>query len=103
MPLFFIILITCLFDIVKKNSILVTWSTYRVEEDNLKIWTGKIFQCRDSLRIMALILMFQRQTYHVQTTKIALLRPSASMDYAFVKETEWETAANAEVTSQVDK
>ena len=35
--LFFIILITCLFDIVKKNSILVTWSTYRVEEDNLKI------------------------------------------------------------------
>ena len=52
---------------------------------------------------MALILMFQRQTYHVQTTKIALLRPSASMDYAFVKETEWETAANAEVTSQVDK
>ncbi|CAH3035990.1 unnamed protein product [Pocillopora meandrina] len=45
---------------------------------------------------MALIHLFQRQIYHVQTTKIALLRPSASMDCAFVKETEWETAANAE-------
>ena len=52
---------------------------------------------------MALIHLFQRQIYHEQTTKIALLRPSASMEYAFVKETEWETAANAEVTSQVDK
>ena len=41
-------------------SILVTWSSYRVEEDDLTISTGKILQCRDSLRITALIHVFQR-------------------------------------------
>ena len=47
--------------------------------------------------------MFQKLISHVKWTEIAILRPSAWKDYAFVKETDGGTAPNAEVTSQVHK